>query len=411
MRRTAPAVRRQLAAGDGAAAAGARRRRPGGEAAGARRRRQGERRAAGARRRRLDGVAGGGRQAAAPGRRRQGGGRRGVPPRTRLSPASRARIASRPCSANSSAPRVAPRIASQPLVRPRSGPRRGNSPDRAAGGWRLARHTGCRIRGHTGRRITGHTGRRITGRTGRRITGHTGRRIRGPMGRRIRGHTGRRIRGQTKGRTSSRRSRAMPRGRTCRPSRTALVDRQRRIGCRMRMWPKAWPHRHVASPPMPGPHDDVALPRAVWLQGCAVERLQRRNDRASARLRGWWAISYELSNAKPRECSPPPRKLDARAFPPERPSPGRRLCSGVATSLCSCPKQASWGARARSRRSRCGHIVVWPSFETPIVAVGCVAFGAVSAGPTALTWPRSAAWPHRQVAAGGKPPKRGCARA
>ena len=227
---------------------------------------------------------------------------------------------------------------------------------------------------------------------------HRGRRTR-QLSRRIRGHTGRRIRGQTTGRTSSRRSRAMPRGRTCRPSGTALVDRQRRIGCRMRMWPKAWPHRHVASPPMPGPHNDVALPRAASLQGCAVERLRRRNDRASARIRGWWAISYEPSNAKPRECSPPPRKLDARAFPPERPSPGRRLCSGVATSLCSCPKQASWGARARSRRSRCGHIVVWPSFETPIVAADRVAFGAVGAGPTALTWPRSAAWPQSQVAA------------
>jgi hypothetical protein len=250
----------------------------------------------------------------------------------------------------------------KPLVRPRSGHRRGNSPNRAAGGWRLASHTGRRISGHTGRRISGRTGRRISDRTGRRISGRSGRTTSGHTGRRISGPIGRRTSGHTTGRTSSRRSRAMPRGRTCRPSGTALVDRQRRLVGRMRMWPKAWPHRHVASPPMPGPHDDVALPPAVWLHGCAMERLQRRNDRASARLRGWWAISYELSNAKPRECSPPPRKLDVRAFPPERPSPGRRLCSGVATSLCSCPKQARWG-----RQSPFSPFQMWPHRRVAIL--------------------------------------------
>ena len=134
------------------------------------------------------------------------------------------------------------------------------------------------------------------------------------------------------------RSRATPRGRTCSPSGTAFVDRQRRIGCRMRMWPKAWPHRHVASPPMPGPHDDVALPRAASLQGCPVERLQRRNYRASARLRGWRA----MSNARARECSPPPRKLDPRASPPERPL-----------------------ARTEAARGG-GHIVVWLSETSPL---------------------------------------------
>jgi hypothetical protein len=371
---------------------------PGGGAAGA----PGRGAAGAGRRARAQAGAGGRRRA--PGARAAGGGRaaerRGVPPRTRLSPASRARIASRPCSANSSAPRVAPRIASQPLVRPRSGPGVATRPigRRAAGGWRAA---GAAASGATRAAASGATRAAASRPTRAAASGATRAAASGPT--RAPPHPQRRHSrpahqcGHTTGRTSSRRSRAMPRGRTCRPSGTALVDRQRRIGCRMRMWPKAWPHRHVASPPMPGPHDDVALPRAVWLQGCAVERLQRRNDRASARLRGWRAISYELSNARARECSPPTRSWTR--VPAGAPLAGRG-CARVWPHHCVAVRNKPAGAaRARSRRSRCGHIVVWPSFETPIIAADRVAFGAVVAGPTALTWPRSAAWPHRHVAA------------
>jgi hypothetical protein len=305
----APAVAAQLEACSGGgrrcrtqAAGGGR---GGGGAAGARRRRQGRRgsgdgrggeggdgrrpsRAAGAGRR----ARGSGRGAAGGGRRAAGGGRaaerREVPPRTRLSPASRARIASRPCSANSSAPRGAARIASQPLVRPRSGPGVVTRPigggRRAAGEPQGLPHQGPHGPPHQGPHGPPHQGPHGPPHQGPHGPPHHGPHDRPHHRLHKRRHSRRRSVWPYR-RTSSRRSRAMPRGRTCRPSGTALVDRQRRIRCRMRMWPKAWPHRHVASPPMPGPHD-VAPPRAVWLQGCAAERLQRRNDRASARLRG-----------------------------------------------------------------------------------------------------------------------------
>jgi hypothetical protein len=340
------------AAGDGRRsrrkAAGAGRRAAGARAASAGRRAAG--RAAGAGRRAAApgsggrGAAGGGRRAAGAGRRAAGGGggrrrRRGggggrPPPnaaecRHELGCPPRRALASRVGRAQ----RTRVPLASRPASRVSRLSARDLGPAwqlAQSGGWRLAAgepqglpHQGPHGPPHQGPHGPPHQGPHGPPHQrphGPPHQGHTGRRISGPIGRRIRGHT--------TGRTSSRRSRAMPRGRTCRPSGTALVDRQRRIGCRMRMWPKAWPHRHVASPPMPGPHDDVALPRAVWLQGCAMERLQRRNDRASARLRGWRAISYELSNARARECSPPPRKLDVRASPPERPSHGRRLLRG-----------------------------------------------------------------------------------
>jgi len=199
-----PAARRAGGGGDGAGAggrsdgAGAGGRSAGVAGAGGRSggRRAAGRRAAGltalaagrrgGRRRRRGGAGDGVAGRAAPTTGRRGGGTAGPPPQPS------GRRTPRSAATNSVVPRVA-RSRSESAVLselecpsrraphgesaacpPEIWPRRGNPPDRAVAGGRLASRRGCRITSHTGRRITGHTSRRIMGHTTGHITGPTG---------------------------------------------------------------------------------------------------------------------------------------------------------------------------------------------------------------------------------------------
>lgn len=334
----------------------------------------------------VGGAAGGGAGGADGGRR--GGGTAGPRPqpsgrRTPRSaatnsvvPASHAHVASRPCSANSSAPRVAPRMASQPLVRPRSGPGAATRPIGRwrAGGWRAAGVAASRATRAAASRATRAAASRATRQAASRAPQEPHHRphdrphhgAHGPPHHGPHDRPHHRLHQQAAIRVAipPHQQRALMRhtqGADVPPFR----DRARRSATPHRM-----PHAHVAQSLATSSCGQPSLPhahsRAVWLQGPAVERRQRRNDRASAH-----------ANARPRS------KSRTHTHPRRSATPhGRRLFSGVATSLCGRPKRARWGrlsplavpaaatsscapAAPADRVAEGGHIAMWPRDASP----------------------------------------------